>query len=258
MVAIFVARSFDLMGDTPEQVCAAMFSPFAVVSQVLFTSSVLASLAIFAPRQFGVSSSYWLGLNHVRPAIHAVVVIGVISLGFIVDEVTFLLSFGAPDIFNTAALDQIARIFEAASPPAFVTLTIAVMIGPGIGEELFFRGLVLRAFRANWSASTAILGSSFLFGLMHFDPLHSTGAGLLGLYFGFVALRTGSVWPGVTAHAVNNLLTSVFARCQLGYLGETWKQGHPLWLLLTAAVLLIASLIQIITMTSKHAAEPAV
>jgi len=242
-VGVFISR---------DRLAAALLSPPLIAAQILVTSGILATAALGVPRLFRLPAAAWLRLHPVRPGIYVVCALGMAGLGFVVDQVTFLLHRGSPALFDTRTLEQIAGIFEAASPVAFVALTLVVVIGPGIGEELFFRGFVLRSFRADWPGWAAVLGSSVLFGLMHFNLLHSTGAGVIGLYLGYMALRTGSVWPGVVAHGLNNLITSVFARIQVQDTSDVWNEGHPTWLVLLGAAVVTASLLLLVRMTSEE------
>jgi hypothetical protein len=46
---------------------------------------------------------------------------------------------------------------------------------------------------------------------MHLDPTHAAFVFPLGLWFGFVALVCGSVWPAIAAHALNNGLIAAMA-----------------------------------------------
>ena len=46
---------------------------------------------------------------------------------------------------------------------------------------------------------------------MHLDPVRFPAVLFLGLFLGWLAWRTGSVWPAVAAHAVNNALGSALA-----------------------------------------------
>lgn len=87
---------------------------------------------------------------------------------------------------------------------------VTVAIVPGFCEELAFRGWVLAGFRSANRPTTAILISSVLFGVMHVllsayqQFFHAT---LLGIVLGILAVRSGSLWPGVVMHITNNALT---------------------------------------------------
>jgi hypothetical protein len=59
------------------------------------------------------------------------------------------------------------------------------------------------------------------------------------------------VWPGVVAHGLNNLVTSLAARFQPGNSADIWNQGHPPWIVLAGAAVLAVCLIQLVRMTSE-------
>jgi hypothetical protein len=88
---------------------------------------------------------------------------------------------------------------------AITAVLLIVAVAP-LSEELFFRGFVFAGFRARWSLWPAALLSGVLFGLVHAPtgltaaiPLAGLGVALCWLYD-----RTGSLWPCVIAHALNN------------------------------------------------------
>ncbi len=251
LVFTIVGQLLGLLGTTPKEITATLFSPPIVAMQILFTFAVLAGLSFGVPRMLGVSSIRWLGLAKAPPAVFVVSAIGIAGVGFLVDEIIFLLHSVAPGFFDAAGLATFNQLFTSASPLAFVGLTFVVATGPGIGEELFFRGFVLRAFRAELPAWIAVGFSSLLFGILHMDVLQGLGAMLIGIYLGVVALRTGSVWPGVAAHAVNNLLCALFARYDPGNAGQIWCTGHSLPALLVAAAVTTATLLMIFRLTRR-------
>jgi hypothetical protein len=77
----------------------------------------------------------------------------------------------------------------------------AVLLAP-LGEEILFRGVWQRAF--GLPAGRAIALTAVLFSAVHFDPVGFVARAELGVLFGLLAYRTGSVWPGMAAHAANN------------------------------------------------------
>lgn len=86
----------------------------------------------------------------------------------------------------------------------FAVLEI-VLLAP-LAEELFFRGFLFGGLRSSWSFWPAALLSGLIFGLVHAPtgitaviPLAALGFALCFLYD-----RTGSVWPCMIAHAINN------------------------------------------------------
>jgi membrane protease YdiL (CAAX protease family) len=243
--AVLVAGRMGLLGRTAAEVSANIFSPLSVAAQVVFTCGLLAGLALVLPRAFGTTARELLALAQPRPSALVLAMAGVVPVGIVVDELTFLMHAAAPDLFDTRALDAFSDVFTLASPAAFAVVTAAVTVGPALGEELFFRGFVLRAFRADMPAGVAVALSSVLFGVLHMNALQGAGAACIGAYLGFVALATGSLWPAVCAHGLNNLLTSVIARLDPGGVGSAAEEGHSLPLIaasLAAAIVVIALL----------------
>lgn len=89
-------------------------------------------------------------------------------------------------------------------------LGAALLIGvlPAVCEELFFRGFLLSgfssAFRGRGSEVRAVVLTAALFAVFHIAPEKWLPTFLMGLVLGFLASRTGSIWPGMLAHALNN------------------------------------------------------
>ncbi len=123
-------------------------------------------------------------------------------------------------------------------PLPFVILAFAV--APAICEEIAFRGFILSGFRKRGRDGIAILFSAILFGVMHMIPQQAFNAALLGLVIGLLAVRSGSIFPCMLFHLVNNSLGVMHGH--LGQLREkydlakqlTIKSGmdihYPLWL----------------------------
>jgi len=69
-----------------------------------------------------------------------------------------------------------------------------------------FRGVLLRGLLTRYSATTSVLCSSLLFGLIHVRLFQVVPAVVLGLLFSLVFLRTKSLLHCVLLHMVSNLL----------------------------------------------------
>ncbi|MBN1948660.1 MAG: CPBP family intramembrane metalloprotease [Candidatus Cloacimonetes bacterium] len=83
-----------------------------------------------------------------------------------------------------------------------------VAVLPGICEEVMFRGYLINGFtrRGLWSA---IIVSGILFGIFHLDPFRFLPTAVLGVYLGYLTLRSNSLLPAVFAHFLNNGLAIV-------------------------------------------------
>jgi len=81
-----------------------------------------------------------------------------------------------------------------------------VTLGPGICEELLFRGAILSLLLKRGSATGAVVGQAVLFAALHiygFKWMPTLG---IGLMLGLFALRCRSIWPVMIAHALHNLI----------------------------------------------------
>ncbi len=99
---------------------------------------------------------------------------------------------------------------RATDPLGVVLLVLIVGIGAPIIEELFYRGLLLRALERRFGEVWAIAGSAILFGASHFQLLQLPALTLLGALLAVLVFRTGRFGPAIAPHMVFNLLTVPF------------------------------------------------
>lgn len=85
-----------------------------------------------------------------------------------------------------------------------IPIFLLVSIAPGICEEILFRGYIQTRLVQRMNFVVAIGLSSFMFALAHLDPIHVLGVIPIGLWLGFVRYSSGSIFPAMLAHAVNN------------------------------------------------------
>jgi len=94
-------------------------------------------------------------------------------------------------------------------PPSFVLffMIITVCFVAPITEELIFRGVLWRLFeKFIKNKSYVLIITSILFALAHSDPYHMIGVFPIGLFVGWLRLRSNSIFPSILAHIVNNSL----------------------------------------------------
>jgi len=68
----------------------------------------------------------------------------------------------------------------------------------------------LDAIREIHGDTVAVLGSAGLFGLLHIEPYVVGYAALGGVIYGFVRVKTGSLWPSIVSHMVWNFLAFLY------------------------------------------------
>ncbi|MBQ3071335.1 MAG: CPBP family intramembrane metalloprotease [Tidjanibacter sp.] len=81
---------------------------------------------------------------------------------------------------------------------------LSVVVCAPILEEILFRGLIFESCRERFGSGAAVLISALLFGLVHGVPVQIINAFVVGLIFGYIYLRTGSLLSVIILHAINN------------------------------------------------------
>ncbi len=116
----------------------------------------------------------------------------------------------------------------------------SVILAP-IGEELIYRGVVLRC-AAKVSQRFAIFFSAFIFGIMHGNPYQFTLGFLIGIPMAIITIKTGSLIPSIICHMANNTMASI--PMVIGYFDEDIAGGVDIIVMLP--VLFIAGLIALV------------
>ncbi|MCU0863103.1 MAG: CPBP family intramembrane metalloprotease [Planctomycetes bacterium] len=105
---------------------------------------------------------------------------------------------------------QTALEYLAAGDPArpgFWLVVAGVVFAAPLAEELVFRGYLQGALREVVSPRAAVLLAALAFGLAH-GVHYALPTGLLGVLFGWLVERRGSLWPAVAAHALHNAVVT--------------------------------------------------
>ena len=110
------------------------------------------------------------------------------------------------------------------SPMVYIAELLGAVILAPIGEELIYRGVVLRC-SAKISQRFAIFFSAFIFGIMHGNPYQFVLGFLLGIPLAMVTLKTGSIVPAIICHMTNNLIASISE--VVGYFNEELSYVIP-------------------------------
>ena len=98
---------------------------------------------------------------------------------------------------------------------AGIALWVLIAVCTPIAEELFFRGLMLRAIGRRWTLPIGVVASSLVFGMFHFEGGSGVGHGLFivavtatyGAVFALLVVRAGGrLGPSMVAHACVNTI----------------------------------------------------
>lgn len=87
----------------------------------------------------------------------------------------------------------------------FIINFVMIAILAGVGEELFFRG-ILQNILSEWfkNKHVGIILTAAIFSFIHFQFYGFIPRFLLGVYFGYLLILSRSIWLPIVAHITNN------------------------------------------------------
>lgn len=88
----------------------------------------------------------------------------------------------------------------------FYQLVLMLTILPGIGEEIAFRGALLHGLSRRLRPITLVVVVGATFGLFHYSLFRFAPTAFLGMTLAAVTLLSGSIFPAMLWHALNNAL----------------------------------------------------
>lgn len=103
---------------------------------------------------------------------------------------------------------DLTGLFQVRSTGEAIFLVLGVAVLAPLGEELVFRGYLHRVLGARYGIVRSMWVTSGLFALIHFNPASILALFTLGGVFAVLRARTGSLWPPILAHAIQNGMSS--------------------------------------------------
>ncbi len=86
---------------------------------------------------------------------------------------------------------------------------LVVALAPAVCEEMLFRGVVFHSLKGKYRAGISAAVTAALFGLFHMSLVKFLPTGLLGLVLCFVVWQTGSIYPAMLMHFLNNMFSVI-------------------------------------------------
>ena len=128
----------------------------------------------------------------------------------------------------------------------WLTVVFLMAVVPAICEELAFRGFIFGGLVRRRGQFRAVIVTAVMFGISHGILQQSISATIMGVMLGWIALRTGSVLPGILVHFTNNALSVSLARIA----GSEWEGAsifltsaesgdpgyQPMWIVISMAI----------------------
>ncbi len=112
-------------------------------------------------------------------------------------------------VFPDAEQQEVINLFKESSGTTLIILALTVSIFTPFAEEFLFRGFILGMLLKRYSPVTSIVISSFIFSIAH-EPIAMALAFGGGCLYGWLRIKTGSIYPSMIAHALwNSFITLV-------------------------------------------------
>jgi uncharacterized protein len=222
-------------------------------------------------RQFKVKSSDFLQLG--KPDLTSAL-LGIISIPVLIPLINGLVVWNGglhlPESMqgmenwmrvHEDSAEKVTKIMLQGTTVLDLIINLVLIAGlAGLGEELFFRGLLQRIFIdgikprsenspwniPDWVVHVSIWMVAFLFSAIHLQFFGFFPRLLLGAWFGYLLWWTGSIWVPVLAHFTNNAISTLVAYTQNN--GSLTENPDRLgldqtWWLSVVSVLLLAGLV---------------
>jgi sodium transport system permease protein len=153
------------------------------------------------------------------------------------------------------------------SVPSLGVAVLLFALVPAVCEEFAFRGFILSGLERGHRERSAVLLSALLFAFLHvllslFQQFFN--AALLGLVLGLLAVRSGSILPGILFHFINNAAavalpywkaTPAGARIAEWLYRDPSKGLYHTWLVVLSA--LVSAVLLALLWRSRPAGKPA-
>ena len=181
---------------------------WSTFAQALLWAGMLAAVlyATYAKGRRSLREDFALAMRPVDVVVGLLAgLLGQLAISIITIPIYDLLGIDTDKVGETAE-----RMSERADDPVAVAfLVLIVVVGAPIIEELFYRGLWFRSVERRFDTSVAVIGTSLLFGAIHFQPYDLLPLALFGLLAALLVARTGRLGPAVWAHVAFNLTAVV-------------------------------------------------
>lgn len=232
-IVVLILQLF-LPADIVTELSTVVSYPVMFIPPMLFARSRSRNESIFGSG-LALDNDHFGRLGGVR--ISLMVSVATIATAFAAEPVSALLP-EAPEWFE--------QIMESMTGGNLILNFIAVSVFAPFFEEWLCRGVVLRGLLTKMRPGWAIIVSALFFAVLHMNPWQALPAFLLGLLFGYVYYRTGSLKLTMLMHFTNNTMALIFSRIPSFAEADTFADLMSPWAyagIIAACVLFLAGAI---------------
>jgi membrane protease YdiL (CAAX protease family) len=173
-----------------------------LVAQALLAVTLVGVAFVVTADQGGIAPRQALGLRPPRRSPFRPV--GLAYLGYVAFAIAYSL------LIHPHQKDVTRDLGFGHGTVGTIAAGLLIVVAAPVSEEIFFRGFIFGGLRGRLSFPLAGLISAGIFGLFHFTGAGSLGVlpqlAVLGFALCWVYEETGSIYPTIAMHALNNAI----------------------------------------------------
>lgn len=227
--------------SSPKHIIQATQLIQAISSLLMFLGSAILYAYLSHPEPFR-----YLGLRKITNKIQLLIIpalmIAVIPLLTQLGSWMEALPLGKEALANKKLhADTMEALMQMDHPGALLVNICLFALLPALGEELLFRGVILRlTFNSTRNIHFAIFISAAIFSMAHADVYNFLPIMLAGVLLGYIYYLTGSIWLSILAHFLNNGLqiAALYLSQHQAVAAEAGKLEQYPWYIIAGSVLL--------------------
>lgn len=204
---------------------------------------VLSSIPLFAGTAFLFAYASkpepvkYLGFSKIKSTANvSVAILLILALLPFILQLAYWIKQVLPDTAGGRNEVLIKAYMTMRSPAEFVFTLAAFAIVPAIGEEMFFRGMLMRFIHKRTNNTLfAVFMSGGIFALFHIQLNNLLSIFIMGMMLGYIYHYTGSIWASIIAHFVHNsfqITLSYMEQVNVLPRGISEMESFPLYIVL--------------------------
>lgn len=141
----------------------------------------------------------------------------------------------------------IERFMDVSSIGGMLINVLVIALLPALSEELLFRGTLQQLFYEKMNKHAAIWVSAIIFSAIHFQFYGFIPRMLMGVFFGYLLLWSGTLWLPITAHFINNVSVVLLYYIFKQHAWDTevldhFGSGSTLWMGIVSLLLIVVGI----------------
>ena len=186
--------------ETAEQLYSVLYESATALTAVSGLFTIAAVLLFYLIRREKLEESLWLRRVEGPGLLAGAALAPALYLGITVAMMAL------PEAWMDSYAEASASVGDGGVGGAIAVVLVAPVV-----EEFIFRGLIMTWLARAMPGRLAAALSAAVFGACHGHPVWFAYAFVLGVVFGLMDLRLGSIWPSILAHMVFNAIGQVFS-----------------------------------------------